>query len=75
MGHGVHKGERHHVAHELVEMDILVERQDLGQPGGPQPGQASPEHQHLAGHSSREPPRGSLRACPPLPSSYLPASL
>lgn len=36
MGHGVHKVEPdRHVAHKLVELDVLVQRQDLSQPCSP----------------------------------------
>lgn len=38
---------QHHVPHELVEQDMLVHWQHLGQGGGSQPGQAPPQHQHL----------------------------
>ena len=56
VGHGVHEGEpNHHVAHKLVELDVVVQGQDLGQPCGPQPREAVPEHQHLAEQRSREP--------------------
>ena len=56
MGHGVHEGEPDHsVAHKLVELDVVVQRQDLSQPRGPQPREAAPEHQHLAKQSGREP--------------------
>lgn len=53
MGDSVHKGEPdNHVAHKLVELDVLVQRQDLSQPCGPQPCEAAPEHQHLAGEAT-----------------------
>lgn len=53
VGHSVHEGEPdNHVAHKLVELDVLVQRQDLSQPCGPQPCEAAPEHQHLAGKAA-----------------------
>lgn len=69
VGHSVHKGEPdNHVAHKLVELDVLVQRQDLSQPRGPQPCEAAPEHQHLAGKAAA----GCLAVLSSFPSSCLP---
>lgn len=69
VGHSVHKGEpNNHVAHKLVELDVLVQRQDLSQPRGPQPCEAAPEHQHLAGKAAA----GCLAVLSSFPSSCLP---
>lgn len=35
------------VAHDLMQQDVLVQRQDPDHPGGPQPGEAATQHQYL----------------------------
>lgn len=73
MGHSVDEGEPdHHVAHKLVELEVVAQRQDLSQPRGPQSREAAPKHQHRAGQSGREPHLARSPPCPLLPSSCFP---